>query len=110
MKMDKVCKNCEFFEKEREEHSFGECLNPKIVYVELVDTKEKTDDMAIYSDYDHYEAYFSVGQNFGCIHWVEGIPNVINKVSIEEEKAVWVPFCEMKNLMRLLQAKQKKED
>lgn len=81
--MEKVCKNCKYFEKEEDrfvEKNFGSCLCEKFVYLHADkydesyagDEFEKLileDDMVAYEDAEMYAARFYVGGNFGCVHF-----------------------------------------
>ena len=71
--MEKVCGNCNFWERKQKnphldtEKVFGECHCPKFKY--HYKTDGEPDDSLVYTDYECYHAYLSMGQNFGCIHF-----------------------------------------
>lgn len=71
--MEKQCKNCKYFIREKDilytknQHT---CTNPHFKYTG--DLSETNSDDLSYCDYEEYSASFSVGENFGCIHFEKG--------------------------------------
>jgi hypothetical protein len=69
------------YEKRHEDQRFGYCNNEKkfiygdnkTIYLDNDDGEVKVrlepDDALCYCDQESYHAYFTTGQNFGCIHW-----------------------------------------
>ena len=71
---NKICKNCKFYKAPINNYNIkkdrGECSSSKIVYDPDCDKKiHPLNDKLEYSDHDGYDAYFYVGENFGCINW-----------------------------------------
>lgn len=79
--MKKLCKNCKYFERNKESYhsnKYGECSCNKFVYgTSFIHNEEKYNDFSneadtlLYQDYEGYSADFEVGENFGCVHWKE---------------------------------------
>jgi len=71
--IEKRCKNCKHWEivKQRTEISCrtGHCLSWKISYCIFNES-----DSAMYYDSEDYNANFETGEDFGCIHFGEGMP------------------------------------
>ena len=70
--MEKRCKNCKYFIRENEvlySKNENTCTNPHFKYTG--DLSEINSDDLSYSDYEGYSADFSVGEDFGCIHFEE---------------------------------------
>lgn len=70
--MKKICKNCKFYTPPPIEHrdiDNGKCKCKKFVYDDWSGTIYPLNDKLEYFDYDGYRAGFSVGENFGCIHF-----------------------------------------
>ena len=65
--MKKICKNCTFFKYNKYLKNEHDCSNPHFKYTG--DLSEPNSDDLGYSDYEGYSAGFSVGEDFGCIHW-----------------------------------------
>ena len=74
--MKKICKNCQFWEREKTEKweaiqsqkVYGECSCDRFFYVEFF-RSESESDCLMYSDSDGYKASFVTGESFGCIHF-----------------------------------------
>jgi len=66
--MKKICKNCRFSTPRRPITGAPDlhlkCENPHLVYEGF-----KTVDNLVYWDASSYQADFSVGPEFGCVHW-----------------------------------------
>ncbi len=58
------CKDCKYFKLSKYEDGDNDCSSPKFVYED-----RESDDQLVYADYEGYSAGFSVGPNFGCIHF-----------------------------------------
>lgn len=71
MSMDKLCKNCKFWERDDGildmPKAQGECHNTNFIYTGTLEINEP--DEFVYSDYEGYAASFYTGENFGCVHF-----------------------------------------
>lgn len=66
------CKNCKYFQRYTDKNNnnkYGECNCEKFIYGGAFDDKNNLNDKLFYMDYEWYEAYIEVGENFGCIHF-----------------------------------------
>lgn len=66
------CKNCKYFQRYTDKNNnnkYGECNCKKFIYGSAFDDKNNLNDKLFYMDYEWYEAYIEVGENFGCIHF-----------------------------------------
>ena len=67
------CKNCKYFQRNDDKNSnnkYGECKSDKFIYGESSDdNNESKSDKLFYMDYEWYNAFVEVGENFGCIHF-----------------------------------------
>lgn len=62
-----TCKECKYFRPDDGMFT-SNCSTPKIIY-DKYNEKETPEDGVRYWDDDSYEAYFIVGENFGCINF-----------------------------------------
>ena len=89
--LEPICKNCVFFSPESESDSitdvpgFGHCSNSKFQYI-YIDGHRPTMDLAgvdslLYWDTERHWANFTVGKNFGCVHFND---------ELESEQQKWI--------------------
>jgi|WetSurMetagenome_2_1015567.scaffolds.fasta_scaffold518302_2 hypothetical protein len=65
------CQDCEFFHQDYDKTKdlgkiIGECASDKIIYSE---DRNPPSSGATYTDYEGYDAYFMVSEDFGCINF-----------------------------------------
>lgn len=72
------CKNCKYFQRNDNEYSnnkYGQCKSDKFIYGDSFDdnddNNESKSNKLFYMDYEWYNAYIEVGENFGCVHFLE---------------------------------------
>lgn len=67
------CKECKYFKRNTSEYysdKYGACICNKFIYGYSKDERElNLNDKLFYMDCEWYDAFFEVGENFGCIHW-----------------------------------------
>lgn len=68
-----LCKDCKYFIKNQGgfiDKNYGKCNCKKFVYDGFSnDPDYNITDQLIYGDYESYNAFFEVGDDFGCIHF-----------------------------------------
>jgi len=64
------CKDCKFWRRNTDSDPvfMGDCSSDKFVYA--TDDEPEKDGLS-YGDYEEYSAFFSTGEDFGCIHFEE---------------------------------------
>lgn len=62
-----ICKNCKFFLRSDDNKHI--CLNPSFVYIG--DGEKINDDGCGYGCPNCYDSDIYVGENFGCIHFID---------------------------------------
>jgi len=72
-----LCKNCAHWE--RSDACYGECNNNKIDCSFPSGNEEKPDYLYCLPNNDNYGISFTIGEEFGCIHWAPIKPEV-NKI------------------------------
>ena len=65
--VEKLCKNCVHWTKNEDTSNHGECNCDKFVYGGRRITAP--DDGLEYADFEGYDAFFTTGALFGCIHF-----------------------------------------
>lgn len=64
----KICKNCKNWKRDKGFHGF--CSSRKLIYTgDSYNSEEKCKDTLHYCDAEGYEANFTTGEEFGCIHF-----------------------------------------
>ncbi len=71
METNRLCKNCRHWQRGRDDETqrkeYGDCNSGKIV--EYQGSYDDALDILYYWDYEGYQGYYSVGKNFGCVHF-----------------------------------------